>query len=57
MSWPGAVRIRLICVTKGFAECLGTQKRPDRLPWYQRKVALVGTKVNLRRGNTRWAPS
>lgn len=57
MSRPGAVRIRLICVTKGFAECLGTQNRPDRLPWYQHKVALVGTKVNLRRGNTRWAPS
>lgn len=57
MSWPGDVRIRLIRVTKGFAECLGRQTRPDRLPWYQCKVALMGTKVNLRPGNTRWAPS
>lgn len=57
MSWPEDVRIRFIHVTKGFAECLGTQNRPDRLLWYQCKVALMGTKVHLRRGNTRWASS
>lgn len=56
MSWPGDVRIRLVHVTKGFAECLGTQNRPDRLLWCQCEVALMGTKVHLRRGNPRWAP-